>query len=137
MQDDDAQQQFQDWLDFLPDFLAQVPELFSIEEGKRLDLSPASLDVIESFILANYPDTNSMRPSAESQTVNLLACYIGEVFRLALGAKWELQSNPDYVYFGLPVLVLKNGDTECPLTLATATADRRTGHYLRKVLENS
>lgn len=76
----------------------------------------------------------------QNQLVNGAACYIGEIFRKALGGRWDIElGDPDYVYFGVPILRGLGGSTnesECPLSLATASADRRTGNYLRTVLEN-
>ncbi len=137
MDSQSARQQFQNWLDYLPEYLNEVRHIFSEEDRQKLDFSPESLDVIEAFILSTYPHSDSMLPSAEAATVNLLTCYIGEVFRRSLAIEWELQLNSGYVYFGLPVLVLKNGDVRCPLSLATTAAARRTGRHLRKVFDNS
>ena len=132
-----ARAQFEAWLDYLPDFLAAVPSLFPPGKRRKLDFSPASLDVVEAWILDRYPDPDSMLGQTESQTVNLLACYIGETIRRAASARWDVQLESEYAYYGVPVLVLPNGDTECPLTLATASADRRTGTFLRSVLDVS
>jgi hypothetical protein len=53
------------------------------------------------------------------------------------GALWAIDlENEDNVYYQLPIIKLPDGAEECPLTLATATLDRRTGEYLRTAVEN-
>ena len=128
---------FEYWLfsmnDFLEQFIAQFPE----EDQSSLDYSPSSLDVVEAWILKTYLDTDAMLSSSESQAVNQAACYVGETFRKALGGKWDIQlDDPTYAYHSMPIISGTN-ISECPLTLVTAVADRRTGNYLRTVLENA
>jgi hypothetical protein len=125
--------EFEAWLDTIPDFIDGFLSMMPTSLRMRLDFSPESLDVIEDWVLERYPDTDAMFPTSESDRINLIACYVGETYRKALEARWEQQSDPKYVYFGLPVLVGKNW-TECPHCCVTASADRRTGRYLRSVL---
>ncbi|VTR96976.1 hypothetical protein [Tuwongella immobilis] len=131
---------FEYWLsnmdDVLESFLAGQPE----EIRRRLDFSGPSLDVVESIILRIYPDTDSMLEASQSQSVNALSCYVGETFRKTLGGKWDIRlDDPKFAFAGLPILVggLNQAAPRCPLTLTTATADRRTGNYLRTILENA
>lgn len=129
---------FEYWLasmdEMLDDFMSKLPR----EYRSQLDFSPASLDVLEAWVLEKYPDTISMLSKNESELVNGLACYIGETFRKATNTHWSIRfDDPKFVFFALPILVDTNEATlDCPITLATATADRRKGTYLRTVLEN-
>lgn len=133
----EARSQFEDWKDFVPDFLQEFFSLFPHESRASLDFSPQSLDVVEASLLAWYPDTESMLLPSAGPTVNLLACYVGETFRKSLGGDWDIcLDDPEYAFYGLPI-IRGTRDTECPLTLVTASADRRTGTYMRDVLENS
>lgn len=134
-----TREDFEYWLanmdDFLESFLAGQPE----EIRRRLDFTGPSLDVVEAIILRTYPDIKSMLEAGQSRAVNELACYIGETLRKSLGGKWDIRlDDPKFVYAGLPILV--DGPfrslIECPLTLATATSDRRKGNYLRTIFEN-
>ena len=108
--------------------------MFDADERSKLDFSLNSLDIVEAWILGRYSDTDLMLPESESQTVNRLACYIGETMLRLKGGRWELQLNPDDVFYGVPVIARPDGDVECPLSLATASADRRTGDFLRSVV---
>jgi hypothetical protein len=131
---------FEEWLfnmdDVLDEFIGSFPE----SERQQLNFTPESLDLLEQWILARYPNVNAMLDSKEAQTVDALARYIGETFRRKLGGHWDIRfDTPKYVYYGLPELRgnSKKSTPECPHTLATASSDRRTGCYLRTVLQNS
>jgi hypothetical protein len=128
-----ANEQFSDWLDYMPDFIEDF-RLMMKGTGGRFDFSPESLSIVEEWILDRYSSTDEMLPTSESPVVNLLACYIGESMLRQRGGKWDIQLNPGYAFFGVPVVVLPNGDVECPLTLATTAADRRTGDIIRSVV---
>jgi hypothetical protein len=131
---------FECWLanmdDVIESFLASQPE----ELRLQMDFGPHSLDVVESMILKTYSDTDSMLDASQSQLVNALSCYIGETFRKLLGGKWDIRlDDPKFAFAGLPILVggANQSAPRCPLTLATSTADRRKGTYLRTILENA
>ncbi|QDT29283.1 hypothetical protein Enr10x_46340 [Gimesia panareensis] len=126
-------EQFQAWLDYLPDFLAEF-QSFMDESDQEFDYSPESLDALEEWILSHYQDTDDLLKKSESQILNLLACYIGESIIRIRGGQRELDQKPDSVYYRRPVIVLPPyGDTVCPITLATTAADRRTGDFLRSL----
>ncbi|MBE9210091.1 hypothetical protein IQ244_27065 [Nostoc sp. LEGE 06077] len=121
--------------DALERFLAILPP----QVKKKLDFSPSSLSTLEAWILDKYPNTPAMLESDQSRLVDGVARYIGETFRKSLGGRWDIQlDDPKFVYFGVPILTgFEEKPTPiCPLTLATASADRRTGKYLRTILEN-
>jgi len=121
--------------DALDRFFTRLPE----HVCKKLDYSPASLDTLETWILEKYPDTQEMLKTDQLELVDGAARYIGETFRKCIGGYWDIRlDDPKYVYYGLPILTgFRNSSTpECPLTLATAAADRRTGSYIRNVLED-
>jgi hypothetical protein len=53
------------------------------------------------------------------------------------GAVWDIDlTDEDDVYYRLPVVRIPGGPTEAPLSLATAALDRRTGDYLRTVVQH-
>jgi len=128
---------FEYWLadmdDALDRFVVNLPP--RVREG--LDFSPGSLDTIEAWVLQRYPSTKEMLRKTESRIVDGLARYIGETFRKALGGRWEIRlDDPNYVFYGIPQLTGfgEKSSATCPLCLATASADRRTGRYLSGVL---
>ncbi len=130
--------QFEYWLASLDEMLQEFFSTIHEEYRKQLDLSPASLDTLEGIILQRYADAKAMLDPNESSFVNGLACYIGETFRKAIGGRWTIRlDDAKFAFYGLPIIADAGKDrktVECPLTLATAAADRRTGKYLRTVL---
>lgn len=134
-----TEEKFQYWLfnmdDALERFLVTLPE----ETRARLDYSPDSLDVLEAWLLTRYATLLQMRDPNEYEIIDGVARYIGETFRRALGGIWTIElSNPRDAYYGLPQLedLPGNISPQCPVTLATASTDRRTGVYLSTVLRN-
>ena len=119
--------------DALAEFLEQLPE----NVRRKLDYSPASLDVLESWLLEHYGSPQDLLVPAESRTLDGAARYIGETFRKKVGGHWTIDlDNPKNVYFGLPVLT--NPVTPvAPFGLTTASTHRRKGNYLRTALENT
>jgi hypothetical protein len=133
----DAAAQFESWRSYIPDFLREFFALVPEDSRRLLDFSPQSLDVVEAWILDRYADTEPMLLPAEARVVNLVACYIGETFRQSIGGEWGIRwDDPKFAFHGIPIVVGIRY-VGCPLTLTTACADRRTGSYLRRVLENA
>ena len=127
---------FEHWLISMDEFLEEFLTEFSKEEQNRLNYTLESLDIVEARILELYPNMKAMLVPSESQRVNLIACYVGETIRKNLGGKWDIRlKDPKFAFHGMPILIGPY-DPECPLSLATASADRRTGIYLRTVLAN-
>jgi len=125
---------FTDWVEYIPEFLNEFQAMLGADLSDSMGFSPESLDLVEDWILTRYANTDEMLSKAESRTVNLLACYVGETMRRVRGGKWKLQSDPDHAFFGMPVVQMSDGDIDCPLSLVTASADRRTGNFLRAVI---
>jgi hypothetical protein len=119
--------------DALEKFLGQLPE----DVRRSLDYSPASLDALEKWLLERYTSPQLMLAPDEKDILDGAARYIGETFRKNVGGYWEIDlDNPKYVFFGLPILTGFRVP-ESPHSLATASTHRRTGTYLRTVLENT
>jgi hypothetical protein len=121
--------------DALDRFMATLPE----DIRPKLDFSPQSLDVIEQWLLDRYPSLDVARTSGDSKVFDGVARYLGETFRRNVGGHWSISfDDPRNVAYGLPVLTGFKGENSAltPLTMATASTDRRTGKYLRGILEN-
>ena len=119
--------------DDLDEFLAQLPA----DVRRHLDFSPASLDVLEKWLLERYPSPQALQAPSEKYMLDGLARYIGETLRKQLGGHWSIDlDNPKNAFFGLPVLSGLRVP-ESPHSLAGAATQRRTGTYLRTVLENT
>lgn len=130
---------FEHWLFSMDQTLEWLLQSLPPDDARQLDYGPESLVSIEEMILQRYPNTESMLKPEESEWVNAFACYIGETFRRKNGSQWSIrQDDPKFAFHGLPILAggFKQTTPLCPMALATATADRRTGKYLRTILEN-
>jgi hypothetical protein len=122
--------------DVLDRFLQRLPTNI---QGK-LNFSPSSLEVIEAWILENYPTTQAMLGQDQASLVDGAARYVGETFRRTIGGYWDIQlDNSDTAFFGVPILTgFEDKPTPCcPLTLVTTSANRRTGKFLSMVLDNT
>jgi hypothetical protein len=128
---------FQYWLANMDDALERFADGLPAEVRNQLSFSPDSLDVVESWILERYASTQEMLAPSESRAADGLARYIGETFRRALGGRWEIRlDDPKYAFHGIPQLTgfWDKPTPVCPLSLAAASADRRTGRFLSGVL---
>jgi hypothetical protein len=137
--DKDRARLFEAWLAHMDDFLAEFMTSVPMNVRQKLDQSPASLDVLEDWLLRRYPSIDSARPATEAKVLDGAARYFGEVFRVVTKSRWSLQlGDPKTLYFGKPVLVDgKLGSLpECPLSVVTASLDRRTGKYLSGIVKN-
>lgn len=125
---------FELWLVRMDDELEALKMQVPRKLRANLDFSIASLRKLEAWILANYATIESLVRDEEGMVLDRLARYIGETLRKATKGKWDIElTNKKDAYFRLPVVVSAAG-VECPVTLATASVDRRTGKYLEGVI---
>jgi hypothetical protein len=129
--------EFESWLVDMDDALERFVDGLPREVSQRLDYTPSSLDALEGWILDRYESTDQMLAASQAATVDGLARYVGETFRKAIGGRWGIRlDDPKYVFYGLPeIMGYSDKPTSlCPISLATASADRRSGRYLSGVL---
>ena len=130
---------FQYWLAEMDSALERFLESLPPGVSQRLDFKPESLAVVEEWIIERYPSISAMLALSEREIVDGLARYIGETFRKVIGGRWEIRlDDPNYVYHGRPQLT-GFSDTPTPISphsLATASADRRTGRFMSGVLSS-
>ncbi|TWB22779.1 hypothetical protein FBZ89_103409 [Nitrospirillum amazonense] len=134
--DDD---QFQVWLMDMEDAIGRFLQSIPTETAARLDYSPESLDVIERHALGTYATIDDIKKRSEAKTIDGMARYVGQVFRKHFGGSWIIDvSDRKNTFHGLPQLSGMKGQrtASCPLTLVTASTDRRTGRFIRTVFEN-
>ncbi len=128
---------FESWLVDMDDALERFVDALPQELAQRLDFTPGSLDALEKWILDRYQSTHQMLGASEATTVDGLARYIGETFRKTIGGGWGIHlDDPKYAFYGLPEIIgySDKPTSLCPISLATASADRRSGKYLSGVL---
>jgi hypothetical protein len=132
-------ERFQYWLaqmdDALDAFIATAP----LPVRPQLDGSAASLEALEAWLLSRYVSTAEALRESEAEFIDGAARYVGEIFRTRTSSAWRLETrDPKGLFYGRPVL---HGGSlasmpECPLSLVTASLDRRTGRYLSTILAN-
>ena|SRR5688572_3311092 len=135
----DEEDLFEHWLAHMDDALAEFFARLPPELGAGLDYSPASLDRLEAFLLQRYPDIEAIKADPEPY-LDGAARYVGEAFRRNIGGRWRMRmDDPKYVYAGLPELTfLPARDTPvCPITLVSASLDRRTGAFISGVFHSA
>lgn len=72
--------------DALTYFLASLPD----EVSQQLDYSPASLNVLESWLLERYPNPDAIIERYEHIRCDDIGRYIGETFVKSLGGFWDV-----------------------------------------------
>lgn len=96
------------WLTIMPDELMRLQQL-PRQLRESLDFSPASLDVLEGFILDNYT-VDELDSAKFKYARDLYARYIGETFRKNVpNTFWTCDlEDKNNIYYGIPVLKVKD-----------------------------
>lgn len=122
---------FETWLASMDVYLDRLRA--AMPTDAVLDYSLDSLRPVEAWLLERYPDLDAAKADMAGG-VNDAGCYVGEVIRKVGGGTWRLDENEQSAFFGLPVLEgVGKGQTVSPVTLASASTDRRKGDYLYSV----
>ena len=113
-------------------------ELYAIM-GKDLGADVESLDELEAFLLARYRDPDEALRLDQRGILDAAVRHVELVMILNIeGAQWAIDlDTEDSAFYRLPVIRLKDDADVCPLTMVTTALDRRTGHFLRTVVENN
>jgi hypothetical protein len=137
---DKDKERFEFWLAEMDDALDRFIESLPAEIRMDMNFSENSLDAVEAWILRTFSGTEEMLSPSAKDSLDGAARYIGETFRNVLGGKWKIRlDDSSYAFHGLPQLTEFSPSSTpiAPHSLATASADRRTGQYLRTVLQNA
>ncbi|MGA9525433.1 MAG: hypothetical protein WBV82_28495 [Myxococcaceae bacterium] len=122
---------FEEWLMDMPDVLEDFVQALPAE--LELDYSPESLLRLETWILKRYRAVDELLSEQEKMTLDSLARYVGQVYRIQLHGTWDIQlDNPDEVYSGLPLVVFDHETAVSPISRVVASVDRRAGDYIYK-----
>lgn len=129
-----SQEDFQIWLAKEVEVREELETLL----GKELSLEPESLDVLEAFLLRRYRDPQDILQLEARPVLDAAARHVGLVMVLNVdGSEWEIDlKNTDKLYYALPIIRLPDGGEECPLATVTTALERRTGEYLRTVVDS-
>lgn len=135
----DKREEFEVWLIHMDDQLEVFLNSFDEPIKSQLDFSPGSLDVIEGWLLDNFKTYQELQEVKYKKLVDLLARYIGETFRKNIKGKWDMNlTDPNYVFYGMPIIMdgEKKETITCPHYLPTSAIDRKSGNFLRTILNN-
>ena len=131
-----SKDEFQLWLARNEDLREELEHLMG--GSKKLGVDTASLDALEAFLLARFADPASALRLDSRGIVDAASRQVGLVLMLNVdGAEWAINlDDKKRIYYQLPLIRFENGDEECPLSMVTACLDRRTGDYMRTLVEN-
>ena len=129
-----SRQEFETWLANEVEVRDELEAMI----GAELGLDEMSLDRLEAFLLDRYRHPDEALRLNERGVLDAAARHIGLVLMLNIDdVSWDIDlEHEDNVYYRLPIIRFSDGAEECPVTMATAALDRRTGNYLRTVVEN-
>lgn len=130
---------FEFWLLDMDDQLESFALAVPANLRAKLDYSPRSLDELERWLIDRYSShTDLLKPEA-ALILDGASRYIGEVFRKRIGGRWDIRlDDPKYAYYAMPQLTgfAAKSTPICPVSLTTASINRRTGNYLHGILNN-
>jgi hypothetical protein len=128
---------FEYWLFKMDDRLEALFNTVPENVAADLDYSPPSLSTLEQWLLSAFPDVESILADEHQELLDDLSRYVGETVRKALGGKWNIDlERPENAYFQIPVVEVEGSWSACPVTLVTASLDRRRGDFMETVLRN-
>jgi hypothetical protein len=136
----EERERFEAWRDTMDVSLDSFRAGLPAEVAERLDGSEASLEALEAWLLDEYADTSDMRPREERFKVDGAARYFGEILRRELGGRWDIELEQRRSMFpGVPIIREvgpPGGPPVAPLFAVSAATDRRTGTFLRDMVES-
>lgn len=127
---EDAYDAFETWLASMDVYLDALKAAVPFQ----LDYSLESLKPLEAWLLERYPDVAAAKAD-KAGMVNNAGAYVGEVIRKTAGrGTWRLDDKEGSIFRGYPILVdFRDNDKTSPMSLVTASTDRRRGDYLFSV----
>lgn len=75
---------FEEWVKTIDDRIEAWKEKLPVHVSQSLDKSPDSLIILEEYLIKTYPDSDSATDPALADTIDAIATYIGEVYKLNL-----------------------------------------------------
>lgn len=123
---------FMMWVTFLPDKVIEFKQQLPSKISNLLDESPDSLEVVETYILNNYP-VEYFQSSQNKDFVDGFVSYVGEVFQKNLpDAKWSINlDDEDDVSFALPVLKNEKLGPFSPFEFLLPMFHFKRGNYIK------
>lgn len=126
------------WLNIMPDEMPRL-SILPKEVRMRLDYSPGSLDVLETYIRTNYT-MDEMKDRRNKFARDLFARYIGETLRKnGTELYWSFETEDDQSpFYGVPVLLTLGQEDHVPPMTPTiwvmSLIEQSDGGFLRAQL---
>jgi len=123
------------WLNIMADEMPRL-SILPKEVRMRLDYSPSSLDVLETYIRANYT-MEEMKDRRNKFARDLFARYIGETLRRSgSDLYWSFETEDDQSpFYGVPVLLTLGQEDQVPPMTPTiwvmTLIEKSDGGFLR------
>ncbi len=126
---------FEQWLFEMDDRLDAFVKALPTDISTNMDYSAKSLSILEGWLMTRYESVNDILKEAEKLMLDMASRYVGETLRKNLGGVWNIDlRNKKNVFYRLPVIENQGSWTECPVTLVTASMDRRSGAFMLGVV---
>ncbi|MBX9581047.1 MAG: hypothetical protein K2X87_12125 [Gemmataceae bacterium] len=127
---------YREWMADMEASLGSLLQRTGPEVAAHLDYTVGSLDALEGWLLATYPDYRPLLDK-DYRVWDAAGRYFGEVFRRAAGGEWVPNLEDDEGYsFGWPAIdnyPAKRGRIP-PHFYITAAIDRRRGNFLSSLV---
>jgi hypothetical protein len=128
---------FEHWLFEMDDRLEEFVGVLPTDISSKMDYSAESLSVLEGWLMTQYESVNDILKESEKPMLDMVTRYVGETLRKNLGGVWNIDlKNKKNVFYRMPVIEKQGSWTECPVTLVTASTDRRNGSFIAGVLNS-
>ena len=127
-----------EWISCIPDKMDKFTQEFAGNNHLILDYTMASLNDLESWMLAHYHDANEL--TNDSSALDYITIYIGETFRRYLGGEWDIDiDNKEDAHH--PIITLTDasykGESQiAPMAIATECISRNKENYISGILFN-
>lgn len=132
-----TQEHFQCWLELMPMELSALLTSIPGPLAAKLDFSVESLVDFEGWLLSRYESIAQILAEDEKDVLDRSGRYVGETMIRQLGGKWEIDLDHEKkAYYRIPVVRTERNFIECPVTLVTASLDRRQGNFIMKVVRH-
>jgi hypothetical protein len=136
--DTERRERFDAWVAEMDNKLERFFSSLPDETRAKLDFSPASLDALEGWLLGRYANPVEIRQPPEIPNLDGASRYVGQTLIKGIGGHWELSlRDPTNVFYGLPIVTgySERPTPECPHRLVTTSLSRRTGDFIRSVVD--
>lgn len=129
---------FECWIMQMDDEIDILIQTLPKELALKMDYSIDALSAIEIWLLDNFNSVAALMHQENKALLDRLGRYVGETIRKNTGGVWDIELEDEKcAFYRIPILRSDDNSEkweECPLSLVTASIDRRKGNYIKKVV---